>query len=50
MLTCAEMIDIGYDPLFEKAVPEDQGYVGVVTCPAEEVCTSTDEEVPYRLT
>jgi len=50
---------IWYDPLFEKALPEDQGHVGGVACPVEvytstdevEVYTSTDEvEGPYSVT
>lgn len=42
-------MDIWYDPLFEKALLEDQGHVGGAACPVEGYA-STDEEGPYSVT
>lgn len=49
VLTLTSVIYIWHDPVFKEALPEDQGYVGAVACPAK-VDTSTDEEGPYTVT
>ena len=49
ILMQAEIVDIWYDPLFEEALSEDYGHVGVVVFPAEDD-TSTDAEGPHNVT
>jgi len=42
-------MDIWYDPLFEKALPEDQSHDGGVACPVEVYASTDEEEGPYSV-